>query len=514
MGVTEPVRPLFGADLRIDSEDDENLQRLPEIERELILSERHEMLQRYREEKALYDKYMKRSDPSGSSNVEKSTKRSAPSRSYRSDRQSEDSDSESSSGSDSDSSYTSESSSGDEMSAVRGLTTSATEKSIASAMDASLTITAARMLQVTRDQLLSSFQDVPVDLRKEALIDLIVRVPAGNGEYLMCRVTGVQELGRRTPDSGKFDLIVDIPNTEPTAVPVSSISNTELTDTELAVWETQYGPELALELARKVGRKTAQVKAVKDFVWDDSAINRSLASRKTTSVKVTLEIAKLRTALQAELEAWNQSSSNMSEEQRAKIQDNINRINGEIAAMETQHRATQRAFQDDNAHQFGIVAINHRNRTEQRMQDIEEAKKRLKSKATKQEVGGKRELNPFKRRECNPVVMWDVGKKSPKREAAVDPTAVPMAVDEAPVTEHKVSISDVVNIEKLIADVAAAVSAPGGGRLAAVQRSMRSQYTDGISAVWATTASGGSGGETMDFAEWKRRVAQEGMDEE
>ena len=79
--LSEPEPPLFGESLRIDSEDEENLEMLPEIERELILSERFQMLQRYRDEKALYDKYTKK-DNLDSHAVASSSKKRVHSRSY------------------------------------------------------------------------------------------------------------------------------------------------------------------------------------------------------------------------------------------------------------------------------------------------------------------------------------------------------------------------------------------------------------------------------------------------
>ena len=516
MQLSEPIPPPFGHDLRIDSEDDENLERLPAIERDLIMSERYEVLQRYMEEKALYDKYTKKDEPTQPKVPAKSNStRSGPSGSRKRsfDSYSCSSSDSSSYSSGSDSSYSSDSGSEDEEARTVGkLAQAASEEKIAQSMDMSLSLDVARKLQVTRDQLMASFQDIPSDLRNETLHNMFVRVSSGDGMYVLCRIVGVAERPR-SAESGKFDLVVELEGNQTTTVPVSSVSSKEISSDELNMWLAHFGHEVALESARKIGMKQSQVKIVHEFIWDDSTINRILSKRNRSSVKLTLEIAKLRTALQAELGALNSASANMTQEQREAIQENINRLNREMTEHELEYRSVQRAFEEANAHQFGIVAINHRNRTEQRVQDIEEARKKLKNKTSKHEE--KKELNPFKRRECKPVVMWDVGKKSPQKESAKEPL---LHVPDQPLSEasegaNPIMISDVLELDKLVANVTKAV-ATGQPRLASVQRSLRSAYGLETAAVWEEQLLGSSVGEIMDFADWKRRVAEEQMDDE
>ena len=505
MDICEPIPPPYGDDLRIDSEDDENLERLPEIERELILSERHETLLKYKEEKALYNRLTGRApEPEAQkasiSRLSKSRKMIKPSPSV--------SSASSDSSSDSGSEYSSDSSlSTDEADAVHGIAARTSEKEIADSMDVTLTRDLALNIQISRDQLLSAFQDVPTELRDEALLDSFVRVPSGEeGNYLICRVIGVGERSStKTSESGSFDLILEWPSGDSTSVPVSSVSNTELTDLELANWIGSFGADAGKNMARKAVRKQAQVRQVKEFVWDDRTINRILSKKKSSSVKLTLEVAKLRTALQAELATFNNGSA--TEEQRTAANDNVLRIKKEIADREAQFRAAQQAFSEANAHQFGIVAINHRNRTEQRLQDVEEAKKRLRSKKVESSSG----LNPFKRRECKPVVMWDVGRRSPKKTAQQDPVGLdlvdePMRLPEA--DRKQVIISDLISIEKLVSDASAAVSR-SGSRLETVRRGMRSHYSPHTAPLWRDQLIGGEQGEIMDFNEWKRRVAED-----
>ena len=509
--VPEPVPPPYGDDLIINSEDEANLEQLPEIERELILGERHEVLLRYRKERALYDKYMRKQAPASPVRAPESRNRgkSSTARHAGSDESDSYSSDSSSDSSRSDSSYSS--SSDEEDRAVGKLAKAATEEDIAASMDRSLTVESACRMQVTRDELLSAFQDVPVELREETLPDLFVRLPSGTGEYLISRVIGVVDAAAKTPESGKFDLVIELSAEEQATVPVISVSNSALTDTELSAWVELFGAEAAKEQVRKMSRKQSQVKQVKSFVWDDKTINRILSSKNRSSVKLTLEIAKLRTQLQADLGALNTASSSMTEAQRVTVQENINRLNREIAELENAHRAAQRAFADANAHQFGIVAINHRNRTEQRIQDIEEARKRQKTIKSATNTSAARELNPFKRRECKPVVMWDVGKRSPKKEPKADPQLleVAAATTETPTgAQPRVSIADLISLDQLVADVTRATS-DAGSRLAAVRRGQRAHYGKNISPVWARQLAGGQGGEIMEFAEWKRRVAED-----
>ena len=509
--IEEPIPPPFGDSLRIDSEDEENLDKLPEIERELILSERHDILQRYKEARTLYEKYMRRNQPATETAQSRSPVKRA--RSGKQSRYSDESDSErfsssSYSSSASDSSYSS--SSEDDEDAVRGLAKASTEVDIVQSMDASLSIDEALKLQITRETLLTSFQDVPVELRDDALPGLLIRVPSGTGEYLVASILRAVEKNGKSVDSGKFDLEISLPSGDTAIVPVNSVSNSAITEFELEAWREQVGEDAARELSRKVHKKLSQIRHVKEFVWDDGTINRILSQKNRSSVKLTLEIAKLRTQLQAELGALN--STNLSEEQRDAIQSNINRINAEISSLETQYRSTQQSFAEAHAHQFGIVAINHRNRTEQRKQDVEEARKRLKSDKIASKNPG--ELNPFKRRECKPVVMWDVGKRSPKKEPKADPLLLERGRSiDTPINSQKQTLSDIVSVDKIMANVAEAVSQPGA-RLAAVRRNMASNYSDNVSPVWAKQLKGITPGEIMDFAEWKRRVAEENVDME
>ena len=510
-GVSEPVPPPFGPDLRIDSDDDENLERLPEIERELILSERHETYLRYREEKTLYDRLMGKEPEQETKKESKplpgqGRKKSGPSPSLSSDS----SESGSESSSDSGSEFSSDSAGENEEIAVGRLASRKTEKEIAESMDVTLTRENALKLQLSRDQLLSVFQDVPAELRDEALLDSLVRVPSGEeNNYLICRVVGATASVSKLPETSSFDLMLEWPSGDgSTSVPVSSVSNTELTETELSNWISWFGLEASKQLARKVGRKQSQVRQLKEFVWDDRTINRMLSKKKSSSVKLTLEVAKLRTALQAELGVLNSASS--SESQRASASESISRINKEIAELEGEFRANQQAFADANTHQFGIVAINHRNRTEQRMQDIEEARKRQRSAHSSPHEKSS-ELNPFKRRECKPTVMWDVGKRSPKKTHSQESPVMNDIQDaplEYPVLDKKPVISDLISVEKLVSAATAALAKPGS-RLNTARRSMRAEYSKEISPVWGEQLSGIQPGEIMEFKEWKRRVAED-----
>jgi hypothetical protein len=500
--IEEPSPPPFGDDLRIDTEDEENLEKLPEIERELILSERHDFLQRYKESKAIYDKYMYRKAPQRESRTSKNLKSKGRKESY--DSASIDSYSSSESPS---SSYSSTSRSDDEEEAVRNLAGVSTEQGIAESLAGSLTPELATSIQATRDLLMSSFQDVPVELRDEALTDLFVKIPSNTDAHIICRIIRAIERSSKSDESGKFDLEVELPSNESTTVKVSSISNSPITAEELTAWIAQYSDQTARDQARTALRKQAQVKQVKAFVWDDRTINRILAQRNRSTVKLTLEIAKLRTQLQAELGALNNSS--LSDEQRNTVQENINKLNKDIAQLESDYRSAQRAFSEANAHQFGIVAINYRNRTEQRLQDVEEARKRLKS--SKGKTG---ELDPFKRRECKPVVMWDVGKRSPKKEPSANPTGHKLEEEmltDGDSSSKRKTLTDFISIEKLMDNVEKAMSEPGA-RLSAVRRKISKSYSKSFSPIWDNQLIGGQVGEIMEFAEWKRRVAEEDVE--
>jgi RNA polymerase-associated protein RTF1 len=511
--LTEPVPPKYGDNLIIDSEDEENLDQLPEIERELIMSERYETLQRYKEEKALYDKFTGNSKVEDKKTVGRKRQITSASR-LRDDSDNSSSDSSSyssSSGSGSNSSFSSDSE--DEETTVKQIAKATTEEALVESMDVAFDLYLSHKLQIYRDTLLSSFQDVPVDLRNETLHDMLIRFPSSEeGVYLVGRIVEIAERGR-SGESGKFDLMVNVAGSENVIVPVSSVSNKEITEDELSKWLSETSPHTVRDLSHKVGKKQSQLRIVKEFVWDDGTINRILSKKNKSSVKITLEIAKLRTSLQAELSALNNSSAIMTEEQRSHIQDNINRISKEIHDLESEYRSTQRAFEEANAHQFGIVAINHRNRTEQRLQDVEEARKRFKNKGEKHAEGGNKELNPFKRRECKPVVMWDVGKRSPKRESAPEPSILVDEVAlEKSIAQPKSVLSDLLSFEKLVSNIATAVSV-ADCRLAAQQRSMVSGFPATVSPVWESQVTS-SGGEIMDFNEWKQRVAEDDAMEE
>jgi hypothetical protein len=525
MDLVEPEPPMFGEDLRIDSEDEENLENLPEIERELILEERFRILQKYKEEKALYDRYVKKEEPEEPQKTKKpvtKTRRTRESRQRSYDSSS--SGTGSSSDVDSESSYSSSDSEAKKEARLlkKKRATAATDSEIVASLSSiSLTIDMARKIQLTRDMLLKSFQKVPNDLRDGALMDSLVRIPNGEGGYFVGQVVGVNEIPQvsRTLDTGKFELVVSIPNAfnSPSApIPVSSVSNSEIGLGELDAFIEKVGADEAAKLGRSVGQKLSNIKTVTDFVWDDSVINRMLEEKKRTnraaSVKLTLEIAKLRTSLQAELSALNNVTASASDDQRRRIQENITRINSEISSLENQYKVAQRAFEDANAHQYGIVAINHRNRTQQRIQEMDEARRR---QATKKIVSlnDRAELNPFKRRECKPVVMWDVGKRSPKKEPKIESPEkqveqmdlnTPGGNNEGKFT----SLRDLVDIEKLVQDITGAVSS--GTRLSAAQNACARRYAKHpVSGIWKAQIPNNHKGEIMSFDEWKRRVAEE-----
>jgi hypothetical protein len=514
LNVDEPLRPMFGSDLRIDSDDEEYLEELPEIERELILEERFRIWQKFLDEKALYDKYVKKDVPEpiqaprARAAKPPSSKSAAPPRKARKVEYRD--DESSSSGSESDSSY---SSSDDERSVLRKRSVvAATEEEIAKSMDMSLTIDIAKRLQVSRDSLSSSYQNVPQYLRDSTLVDLLVRVPSSvPGEYIIGQISSVVEV------AGRFDLITSIPSGDhvTSTVPVTSVSNSEITESELTVWTDRVGVSVARDLARISGKKIAQMKQVNEFVWDDSMINRMLEEKKqksvsrVNSVKLTLEIAKLRTALQAELGALANPSLALSDEQRMAITANIARINSEISHLESEYRQAQRAFQEANAHQYGIVAINHRNRKEQRKQELDDARNRHLAAATT--TAAQHEANsvpnPFKRRECKPVVMWDVGNKSPKKANVSDGGSAGQNAVNTLLAVKK--LTDCLDMTKLAEIAIKAVNMPGG-RLNAQRRAMQTRYSKTVSPAWAVNATG----EVMDFDEWKRRVAMDDGDEE
>jgi RNA polymerase-associated protein RTF1 len=521
MDLVEPEPPMFGEDLRIDSEDEENLDNLPEIERELILEERFRILQKYKEEKTLYDRYVKKPEPVEPVKSVKPTKGAYQGRKSRQESYDSSSSATGSSSDDgSDSSYTSSDSEGEKEAAVlkQKRAIAATDAEIVSSiLPVTVSLETSRQIQITRDMLLKSFQKVPTDLRDSALIDAFVRVPNGEGGYFIGQVVSVNELPKvsRTLESGRFELVVLIPATTSSVtapIPVSSVSNSEITSTELDSWIERVGLDQAGSVGRNVRQKISSIKTVLEFVWDDSVINRMLDEKRRTnraaSVKLTLEIAKLRTSLQAELSALNNVSAN--DDQRRNIQEKITRIKSEISSLENQYKIAQRAFEEANAHQYGIVAINHRNRTQQRLQEMDEARRREAMKKTSSARNERAELNPFKRRECKPVVMWDVGKRSPKMEPQIeDPLKFVEVIDlELPSGAKTVSLSQLVDIERLVQDITSAINA--GDRLSATQGSLARQYAKNpIASVWKAQIPNNHTGEIMTFEEWKRRVAEE-----
>jgi hypothetical protein len=142
---------------------------------------------------------------------------------------------------------------------------------------------------------------------------------------------------------------------------------------------------------------------------------------------------------------------------------------------------------------------------------VEEARKRLKSSKT--EAQDAQQLNPFKRRECKPVVMWDVGKRSPKKDPHPDPNLSLHAKDAAALDTRMGSqqpklLTEIVPLEDLVSKVSEATSR-SDARLAAVRRNMALYYSDAQAEVWEGQLVGIQPGEIMEFAEWKRRVAED-----
>jgi hypothetical protein len=109
--------------------------------------------------------------------------------------------------------------------------------------------------------------------------------------------------------------------------------------------------------------------------------------------------------------------------------------------------------------------------------------------------------------------MWDVGKRSPKKDPHPDPKLSLHAKDAAALdtpmgSQQPKLLTEIVPLEDLVSKVSEATSR-SDARLAAVRRNMALYYSDAQAEVWEGQLVGIQPGEIMEFAEWKRRVAED-----
>ena len=446
-----PEAPRYGSSLIIDDADKAWLEGLPGIERETILSERYETLTRYREQLALLERL--------NSKPQKRTRKAHISEVF------------------------SDSESDDDVapptSSVQYLEeseyTAKTEPVPYDTPTLELTLDTVQSICMPRDLVMKLIK-LPADMRDPTLRGSLIRLSQEDGSYTIAEVSS-----SKTSDT----LLVKLSSGRSVALPVASISSRLPSAAEVDAFKLALGAR-ATTIAEGAPRKAAELRAAREFQWTDAAVTRATASAPV--INKSLELTKLRTELQI--------AQNSGDPRAAEIAQRIKEL--------------AKSWQDDlskgQQRSVHVSAINERNKMDQRV--LDEAAARRATRPDEPHVADA-VLNPFKRRECTPAVMWDTGAKTMQ----VSTVAVEKKKEPSPEVKPKFSAVEEIktnNLAKLI-DIRATLKRAEAAdtRFDMFMRGTAVDQPRDLSHLW-NEARGSKVGEIMSFKEWKRRVAAQG----
>jgi hypothetical protein len=362
-----PERPVFGDDLTIDAADREYLDNLPELERETIMNERWEQMQRYKEAMRIYEKHQAESQASTLSSRRRRRESPVP------DTQPAPSNA----------AYSRTSEKLDLSSLVARaeplrvdiVPVAPSSSAIAAVEPDRGLLEDFRSICLSRDKAAAVF----ASLAPAAMVDCIVRLPwPQTGGYELSFVSRVLAEERKfvVKISGKF-----------VTVPLMSVSNSPPSEKEIS--------DFLATIDFDAGG--AKRKAVE--------ISLALEQRQPVNLRhlnPTLEMARLTDELEIEKTKLRTAIGNSSDG------DSIRK---KIARLQQDMETVRKLLDEHKKRKF------ESNRNFVPTRSREEIFKSIKT--TTEEISGSQQvLNPFKRRECAPTVMWDVGKNSKKISGA------------------------------------------------------------------------------------------------
>ena len=430
----KPEAPLFGDSLFIDESDRAALDELPALERDKILNDRHEILVRYREQLELYKRY----NPD--------EKRSSSKRKFiLSDDDNRDAISRSSR-----SPMTDRQSFAEEE--IPGI---ARREKLQESPSKMFSFASVSGLILSRASLISLLS-LPRAACEAALNGLLIRFPSPSGEYIIAEVVDNKSSDTLTVrlDSGRL-----------VKVPCASVSNSAPTDLEISTFAAVAGADRLERLVGSVSRKSAELEMARNF------------QAPADSGSGALELARLETELAIEMEKGTEISR-------------ISKLEADVSFL---REKLSRDRAKSNKRGEALSAVNQRNRADQVL--LDEAAAKLQAAAVSEEISGS--MNPFKRRECAPTVMWDVGKtkiqgksdftQSIKNEISIQKTINLMEFFKNQSTQH--------NIDDLIV------------RAASDTRYQRAISSIVVNSNWPRNLN--KSGDVMTFKEWKSRVAND-----
>lgn len=267
-----------------------------------------------------------------------------------------------------------------------------------------------RILQFPSQQLVDD-QNLTIRSRDEAIIDLFVRFHVnwdGQDKCLLGRAEGFEDSTStylvQPATSGKskavnLNLRVRRGNHVKTFA-IDIMSNHLIKEEEFRCYYDWLSEEETLPTLESIATAKRQLEYVRNFAFDTGTIETLITNGKASKLSTTGQRYRISKSNMDSLRSQHKQTGS-GERTRDLLQEAEKKFDD---ANETY---LQRKDMDDrNNKRAAVTAVNKRNMLKQQGLD------RTVATANKHNIlnRGQQKINPFSRRDCKPVVMWDVGK--------------------------------------------------------------------------------------------------------
>lgn len=267
-----------------------------------------------------------------------------------------------------------------------------------------------RILQFPSQQLVDD-QNLTIRSRDEAIIDLFVRFHVnwdGQDKCLLGRAEGFEDSSAtylvQPATSGKskavnLNLRVRRGNHVKTFA-IDIMSNHLIKEEEFRCYYDWLSEEETLPTLESIATAKRQLEYVRNFAFDTGTIETLITNGKASKLSTTSQRYRISKSNMDSIRSQHKQTGS-GERTRDLLQE------AEKNFDDANETYLQRKDMDDrNNKRAAVTAVNKRNMLKQQGLD------RTVATANKHNIlnRGQQKINPFSRRDCKPVVMWDVGK--------------------------------------------------------------------------------------------------------
>eukprot|EP00397_Hematodinium_sp_SG-2012_P025027 GEMP01026115.1.p1 GENE.GEMP01026115.1~~GEMP01026115.1.p1 ORF type:complete len:787 (+),score=177.64 GEMP01026115.1:203-2362(+) len=278
--------------------------------------------------------------------------------------------------------------------------------------------------QATRDDLLRILQFPSQQVveeerlacrsREEAVLDLFVRVHVnwnGTDQCLLCRAEGFDKSETYTVTPGgswgkprPVNYSLRVRRGSHTKVfSLDVLSNSPIKEEEFHCWYDWVTEEDLLPSAASIDTTKHRLHEARRFTFDTHIIDTLLARGKRTQVSQLYR----QTKSSVESLRFQLQSGGIHSRDIPATTAQLRRAEREYEDATEKYMQKKDTFERENARMYGISSVNNRNILKQQRLDRAVA---LAAENDLTRDKSTMKLNPFSRRECQPVVMWDIGK--------------------------------------------------------------------------------------------------------